>query len=126
MSSHNETAGRQDTKAFIPDNNPIESTFATVRYRIDKTKDCLSRKTGLAMAFKLMLSAQVKWRKLDGSHACLRSFRALPSSTGSSNFNQPPDQAVTNLSGIAHDNPMLRFSRLLDDERAEVDERHQG
>ena len=68
MSSHNETAGRQDTKAFIPDNNPIESTFATVRYRIDKTKGCLSRKTGLAMAFKLMLSAQVKWRKLDGSH----------------------------------------------------------
>lgn len=27
---------------------------------------CLSRKTGLAMAFKLMMSAQGKWRKLDG------------------------------------------------------------
>lgn len=27
---------------------------------------CLSRQTGLAMAFKLMIAAQGKWRKLDG------------------------------------------------------------
>ena len=47
--------------------NPIESTFATVRHRTGKTKGCLSRKTGLAMAFKLMMSAQTKWRKLDGA-----------------------------------------------------------
>ncbi len=46
--------------------NPIESTFATVRHRTKRTKGCLSRKTGLAMAFKLMMSAQGKWRKLDG------------------------------------------------------------
>jgi putative transposase len=45
--------------------NPIESTFATVRHRTGKTEGCLSRKTGLAMAFKLMMSAQTKWRKLD-------------------------------------------------------------
>lgn len=32
-----------------------ESTFATVHHR-----------TGKAMAFRLMMSAQVKWRKLDG------------------------------------------------------------
>jgi len=48
--------------------NPIESTFATVRHRTGKTKGCLSRKTGLAMAFKLMMSAQTKWRKLDGAN----------------------------------------------------------
>ena len=48
--------------------NPIESTFATVRHLTGKTKGCLSRKTGLAMAFKLMMSAQEKWRKLDGSN----------------------------------------------------------
>lgn len=48
--------------------NPIESTFATVRHRTGKTKGCLSRKTGLAMAFKLMMSAQGKWRKLDGAN----------------------------------------------------------
>jgi putative transposase len=48
--------------------NPIESTFATVQHRTGKTKGCLSRKTRLAMAFKLMMSAQVKWRKLDGAN----------------------------------------------------------
>lgn len=48
--------------------NPIESTFATVRHRTKRTKGCLSRKTGLAMAFKLMMSAQKKWRKLGGQN----------------------------------------------------------
>ena len=47
--------------------NPIESVFATVRHRTGKTKGCLSRKTGLAMAFKLMMSAQGKWQKLNGA-----------------------------------------------------------
>ena len=47
--------------------NPIESTFATVRHRTKKTKGCLSRKTALAMVFKLILSAKTKWRRLDGS-----------------------------------------------------------
>jgi len=46
--------------------NPIESTFATVKLRTYKTKGCLSRTTGLAMAFKLCQSAQKKWRKLNG------------------------------------------------------------
>jgi hypothetical protein len=50
----------------IRTSNPIESTFATVRHRTKRTKGCLSRKTGLAMAFRLMMSAQKKWRKLDG------------------------------------------------------------
>ncbi len=48
--------------------NPIESTFATVRLRTTKTKGCLSRKTALAMVFKLLLSARKKWRRLDGSN----------------------------------------------------------
>jgi putative transposase len=51
----------------IRSTNPIESTFATVRLRTTKTKGCLSRKTALAMVFKLMLSARKKWRRLDGS-----------------------------------------------------------
>ncbi len=46
--------------------NPIESTFATVRLRTTKTKGCLSRKTALAMVFKLLLSARKKWRRLNG------------------------------------------------------------
>ena len=52
----------------IRTSNPIESTFATVRHRTKRTKGCLSRKTGLAMAFRLMMSAQKKWRKLDGQN----------------------------------------------------------
>jgi len=52
----------------IRTSNPIESTFATIRHRTGKTKGCLSRKTGLAMAFRLMMSAQAKWRKLDGAN----------------------------------------------------------
>ena len=47
--------------------NPIESTFATVRLRTDKTKGCLSRDTALAMVFKLAKSAERHWRKLDGA-----------------------------------------------------------
>jgi len=52
----------------IRTSNPIESTFATVRHRTKRTKGCLSRETGLAMAFKLMMSAQKQWRKLDGQN----------------------------------------------------------
>lgn len=46
--------------------NPIESVFATVRLRTVKTKNCGSRKTTLAMAWKLMTTAQKKWRRLRG------------------------------------------------------------
>jgi transposase-like protein len=52
----------------IRTSNPIESTFATVRHRTKRTKGCLSRKTGLAMTFRLMMSAQTRWRKLDGQN----------------------------------------------------------
>ena len=46
--------------------NPIESTFATVRLRTAKTRGCVSRKTLLTMVFRLCLSAQRRWRRLDG------------------------------------------------------------
>jgi len=46
--------------------NPIESVFATVRLRTTKTKNCGSRMTTLAMAWKLMDTAQNKWRRLRG------------------------------------------------------------
>ena len=52
----------------IRTSNPIESTFASVRHRTKKTKGCLSRKTALAMTYKLMMSAKLKWRKLDGAN----------------------------------------------------------
>ncbi|MHA1410646.1 MAG: IS256 family transposase, partial [Candidatus Odinarchaeia archaeon] len=42
------------------------STFATVRLRTAKTRNCLSRQTLLTMVFKLSLSAQKRWRRLRG------------------------------------------------------------
>jgi transposase-like protein len=47
--------------------NPIESTFATVRLRHDKTKGSGSREACLTMVFKLMESASRSWRSLNGS-----------------------------------------------------------
>ena len=46
--------------------NPIESTFATVRHRSQKTKGCGSRIATLSMVYKLGISAQKHWRKLRG------------------------------------------------------------
>ena len=46
--------------------NPIESVFATVRLRTDKVKNCGSRKTTLAMAWQLMITAQRRWHRLRG------------------------------------------------------------
>jgi transposase-like protein len=47
--------------------NPIESTFATVRLRTNKTKGCGSRTATLTMTFKLTQSAEQHWRALNGS-----------------------------------------------------------
>ena len=46
--------------------NPIESTFATVRLRTKKSRNCGSRESTLAMVFKLMEAAQKNWRKIKG------------------------------------------------------------
>jgi len=46
--------------------NPIESTFATVRHRTERTKGCVSRSTLLGLTFKLAMSAEKNWRKLRG------------------------------------------------------------
>jgi putative transposase len=48
--------------------NPIESTFATVRHRTKVTKGPGSRAAGLAMAFKLIESAQTRWRAVNAPH----------------------------------------------------------
>ena len=48
--------------------NPIESTFATVRLRQRVTKGPGSRAAGIAMAFKLIESAQHRWRAVNAPH----------------------------------------------------------
>lgn len=46
--------------------NPIESTFATVRLRTERTKGCGSRTTCLTMVFKLARCAETRWHRLNG------------------------------------------------------------
>jgi transposase-like protein len=48
--------------------NVIESTFATVRLRTNKTKGSGSRTAGLAMAYKLLDAAQARWRCVNAPH----------------------------------------------------------
>jgi transposase-like protein len=47
--------------------NPIESTFATVRLRTNKTRGCVRRGGMLAMVFKLTKVAEQRWTKLKGA-----------------------------------------------------------
>ena len=66
--------------------NPIESTFATVRHRTKVTKGPGSKAAGIAMAFKLIESAQRRWRVVQNAPHLVALVRAgaPPSSTASS------------------------------------------
>jgi len=46
--------------------NPIESSFATVKLRTRVTKGAGSKKAALAMAYKLLVAAQERWRRFNG------------------------------------------------------------
>jgi putative transposase len=46
----------------------IESPFSTVKARTKKTKGAGSGKAGLAMAFKLLLAAEKRWRRINAPH----------------------------------------------------------
>jgi Transposase and inactivated derivatives len=46
--------------------NPIESTFATVRLRTEKTKGCGTRLATLTMVFKLVYETRKTWKKIKG------------------------------------------------------------
>jgi len=48
--------------------NPIESMFSTVKVRTKRTKGVGSRKTGLAMAFELLLGAEKHWHRINAPH----------------------------------------------------------
>ena len=50
----------------IRTSNPIESTFATVRLRTHKTRNCVSRESIFAMVFKLVQGAEKRWQRLHG------------------------------------------------------------
>ena len=46
--------------------NPIESSFATIRLRTVKTRNCVSAKSGLSLVHQLAMNAQKRWRRLRG------------------------------------------------------------
>jgi putative transposase len=46
--------------------NPIESSFATVKLRTRVTKGAGSKAAALAMAYKLLVTAQERWRRFNG------------------------------------------------------------
>jgi putative transposase len=48
--------------------NAIESAFSTVKARTRTTKGAGSRQAGLAMAFKLILMAESRWRRVNSPH----------------------------------------------------------
>ena len=58
--------------------NPIESTFATVRLRTEKTKGCGTRAACLTMTFKLVQSAQRRWNRLKGSSLLREVIEGVP------------------------------------------------
>jgi len=58
--------------------NPIESTFATVRLRTKRTKGSGTRTACLTMVFKLMQSAQKRWRILNGSERIPDVIQGIP------------------------------------------------
>lgn len=72
--------------------NPIESTFATVRHRTKVTKGPGSRAAGLAMAFKLIESAQARWRAVNAPHL-VALVRAGATFAGGKLVERPGDQA---------------------------------
>ena len=53
-------------------NNPIESTFATIRLRTYKTKGCGSREATTIMVYSLAREAEKGWKQLNGSELFLR------------------------------------------------------
>lgn len=46
--------------------NPIESSFATIRHRTTRTKNCVSRNTLLGLVFQLAMTAEKGWRRIRG------------------------------------------------------------
>ena len=52
--------------AHIRSTNPIESTFATVRLRTDKTRGAVSPDSILSLVFKLVQSDQTRWLRIRG------------------------------------------------------------
>ncbi len=62
--------------------NPIESTFATVRHRTSRARNCLSRATFVCVAFKLIESAEQSWHRIRGAERIEQLLTGIPFEDG--------------------------------------------
>ena len=72
--------------------NPIEFTFATVRHRTTRTRNCVSRSTFLGLAFKLIEEAEKSWQKIRGADKIAILLSGVPFKDGLPVQDNPPDQ----------------------------------
>lgn len=72
--------------------NPIESTFATVRHRTSRTRNCVSRATFLGLAFKLIEEAEKTWRRIRGADKIELLLRGIPFKDGEPVVDDQPVQ----------------------------------
>ena len=49
----------------IKTTNPVESTFAPIRVRLDKAKRLMNEVSALGLVYQLMLKRQARWRRLN-------------------------------------------------------------
>jgi len=72
--------------------NPIESTFATVRQRTTRARNCLSRSTFLGLAYKLMQEAEKSWKRIRGADRIPMLLIGMPFKDGIPVLDNPPAQ----------------------------------
>lgn len=78
--------------AHLRTTNPIESTFATVRHRTTRTRNCVSRATFLGLAFKLIEEAEKSWRRIRGAERIELLLKGVPFKDGEAVQDNPPLQ----------------------------------
>lgn len=76
--------------------NPIESTFATVRLRTDKTRGCVSQDSILSLVFKLVQSAQKRWLRIRGFKRLAEVIEGVKFKDGVRADQQPDSNASKN------------------------------
>ena len=70
--------------------NPIESTFATVRHRTTRTRNCVTRATFLGLAFKLIEEAEKTWRRIRGTDKIAELLKGTVFKDGEPVLDNPP------------------------------------
>jgi transposase-like protein len=78
--------------AHIRTTNPIESTFATVRHRTTRTRNCVTRATFLGLAFKLIEEAEKTWRRIRGADKIEMLMKGIVFKDGEAVTDNPPPQ----------------------------------